>query len=62
MMSVKNQNPSLCKLYSFYEEIPEDFLDDTDVDSNCQRNIFVISQSQHWIVHVSIGSSEKSFT
>ena len=32
-MSVKKQNPSLCKLYSFYEELPEDFLDETDVDS-----------------------------
>ena len=32
-MSVKKQIPSLCKLYSFYEEIPEEFLDETDVDS-----------------------------
>ena len=31
-MSVKKQKqiPSLCKLYSFYEEIPEEFLDETD--------------------------------
>ena len=32
-MLVENQIPSLCKLYSFYEEIPEEFLDETDVDS-----------------------------
>ena len=32
-MSVKKQIPSLCKLYSFYEEIPEVFLDEIDVDS-----------------------------
>ena len=32
-MSVKKQIPSFCKLYSFYEEIPEVFLDETDVDS-----------------------------
>ena len=32
-MSVKKQIPSLCKLYSFYEEKPEEFLDETDVDS-----------------------------
>ena len=32
-MSVKKQIPSSCKLYSFYEEIPEEFLDETDVDS-----------------------------
>ena len=32
-MSVKKQIPILCKLYSFYEEIPEEFLYETDVDS-----------------------------
>ena len=31
-MSVKKQIPSLCKLYSFYEEITEEFLDETDGD------------------------------
>ena len=39
-MSVKKQFPSLCKLYSFYEEIPEEFLDETDVDSYFHHNIF----------------------
>ena len=32
-MSTKKQISSLCKLYSIYEEIPEEFLDETDVDS-----------------------------
>ena len=32
-MSVKKQIPGLCKLYSFYKEIPEEFLDETDVES-----------------------------
>ena len=32
-MSVKKQIPSLCELYSLYEELPEEFLDDTDVDN-----------------------------
>ena len=32
-MSTKKQISSLCKLYSVYEEIPEEFLDETDVDS-----------------------------
>ena len=45
-MSVKKQFPSLCKLYSFYEEIPEEFLDETDVDSYFYHNIFDFSQSQ----------------
>ena len=50
--------PSLCKLYSFYEEIPEEFLDETDVDSSFYHNIFV---SQHRIVRVNRGSNKKSF-
>ena len=60
-MSVKKQIPSLCKLYSFYEEIPEEILDETDVDSFFYHNIFDISQSQHRTVRVSRGSSKKSF-
>ena len=60
-MSVKKQFPSLCKLYSFNEEIPEEFLDETDVDSYFYHNIFDISQSQHRIVRVSRGSEIKSF-
>ena len=60
-MSVKKQIPSLCKLYSFDEEIPEEFLDQTDLDSHFYHNIFDISQSQHRIVRVSRGSNKKSF-
>ena len=48
MMSVKKQIPSLCKRSSFYEKTPEEFLDETDVDS----------QSQHGIVRVSRGSNK----
>ena len=44
-MSVKKQTPSLSKLYSFYEEKPEEFLDKTDVDSYFYHNIFDIPQS-----------------
>ena len=61
MTSVKKQIPSLCKLYSFYEETPQEFLDETDVDNYYYHNIFDISQSQHQIVRVSRGSSKKSF-
>ena len=61
-MSVKKQIPSLCKLYSFYEEIPEEFLDESDVDSYFYHNIFDISQFQRRIVRVSRGSNKKSFS
>ena len=42
-MSVKKQIHSLCKLSSFYEEIPEEYLDETDVDSYFYHNISDIS-------------------
>ena len=57
-MSVKKQIPSLCKLYSFYEETPQEFLDKIEVDSYFYLNIFDISQSQHRIVRVSRGSNK----
>ena len=61
MLSVKNQIPSRCKLYPFYEEKPEEFLDETDVDSCFHHNILDISQSHYRIVRVSRGSNKKSF-
>ena len=60
-MSSKKQISSLCKLYSIYEEIPEDFLDETDVDSYFYRNILDISQSHNRIFRVSKGSNKESF-
>ena len=60
-MSTKKQIFSLCKVCSIYEEIPEELLDETDVDSYFYHNILDISQSHHRIVRVSIGSNKKSF-
>ena len=51
----------MCKLYSFYGEMPEEFLNETDVKSYFYHNIFNISQSQHRIVRVSRRSNKKSF-
>ena len=60
-MSVKKQIPSLCKLCSFCEEIPEEFLDETDLDSYFYHNNFDISGSQHRKVRVTRRSNKKSF-
>ena len=54
------QISSLFKFYSFYEEIPEEFLDETDVDSFFYHNILNISVSRLRIVRVSRGSNKKS--
>ena len=60
-MSTKKQISSLCKLYSLYEKIPEEYLDETDVDSYSYHNILDISQSHHRLVRVSKLSIKKSF-
>ena len=60
-MSIKQQISSLCKLYSVYEEIAEEFLDETHVDGYFYHNILGISQSHHRIVRFSKGSNKKSF-
>ena len=60
-MSTKKHISSLCKLYSVYEEIPAEFLDEMDVDSYFYHNILDISQSHHRIVRISKGSNNKSF-
>ena len=44
-----------------YEEVPEEFLDETDVDSYFFHNVLDISQSHNRIVRVSKGSNKNSF-
>ena len=60
-MSVKKQIPGLLKLCSFYDELPEEFLDEINVDSCFYQNIFDFSLSQQRRVQVSRGSNKKSF-
>ena len=60
-MSTKKQISSLWKLYSIYEEMPEEFLDETDVDSYFYHNILDISQSHNRTVRVSKGPNKKPF-
>ena len=60
-MSTKKQTSSLCKLYSVYEERPDEFLDKTDIDSYFYHNISDISQFHHRIVQVSKGSNKKFY-
>ena len=57
-MSAKKQISSLCKLCSVYEEIPEEFLDETDVDCYFYHNIVDISQSHQRGVRPSKGSKK----
>ena len=60
-MSTKKQDSSFCNLFSVYEVIPEDFLDETDVNSYFYSIILEFSQSHHQIVRVSKGSDRKFF-
>ena len=60
-MSVRKQFPSLSKLYTFYGEVPESFLDESDVDSYFYHNILDIALLGNRIVRVSKGSNKKLF-
>ena len=59
-MAVKIKFPVCADIFSFYEEKPEMFLDEADVDSSSYHNILDISHSQHRIVRVIRGSNKKN--
>ena len=61
LISTKKETSSLCKLYSVYDDKPEEFLDKIDVDSYLYLNALDNSQSQNRVVRVSKGSNKKSF-
>ena len=50
-----------CANFIQYEEVPEEFVDETDVDSYFFHNTLDNSQSHNRIVRVSKGSNKKSF-
>ena len=52
-MSIKKQFPSLCNLYTIYEEVPEKILDETDVDSCFHHHILDIALIDNRFVRVS---------
>ena len=60
-MSIKEQIPSLCNLYTIHEEVSESFLDETDVDSVFHHNILDNAMIDNRNVRVSKGSNKKSF-
>ena len=45
-MPIKNQLPTLSKLYSIYEEIPEDSLDETGIDSYFNHRMLHITKKE----------------
>ena len=60
-MSVKKQNPSLSKMYTIYEEVPESLLDETDVDSYFYLNNLDIALIDNQIFRISTCSNKKIF-
>ena len=60
-MPIKNQLPTLSKLYSIYEEIPEDLLDEADIDSYFYHSILNISKKENRLVRLSKTSNKISF-
>ena len=61
-MSVKQQLPSLSLLYSIYEDVPEQTLDEADVDSYfLSQHILDIIKTDNRLVRVSKGSNKNLF-
>ena len=60
-MSIKKNISSLSKLYTIYEQVPERFLDETDVESYFYHNILDIALVDNRIVRVGQGSNKKIF-
>ena len=58
-MSIKKQSPSLSKKYTNYEEVPESFLDGTDVDIYFYHNILDIALIDIRNVRVGKSSNKK---
>ena len=54
----QKQISCLCKVFSFYEELREEFLDETDEDTFFYHNNFDILQCQLRTVRVSNGSKK----
>ena len=46
-MSVKQQLPSLSLRYSIYEDVPEQTLDEADVDSYFYHNILDVTKTDN---------------
>ena len=60
-MSIKEQIPSLGKLYAFYEEVPEKKLNETDVDSYFYRKVLDIALIDNRSARVRKSSNKKVF-
>ena len=58
-MSIKKQTPSLSNLYTIYEEVPESFPDETNVDSFFHHKILDIALINNRIFRVGKGSNQK---
>ena len=61
-MTIKNQLPTLCKLYSIQEEIPDDLLDEANIDSYFYRSSSNITKIKNRLVRLSKTSNKNSFT
>ena len=60
-MSLKNQLPALFTLYNINEEIPENFLDESDIDSYFFYSILNISTVEGRLLRLSRSSNKNLF-
>ena len=51
-MPIESQLTTLSKLYSIYEEIPEDLLDAADIDSYFYHSILNVTKKENCLVRL----------
>ena len=60
-MSIRKQSPSLSKLYTIYEEVSENCLEETDIDSYFHHNFLDIAPNDNRIFRDSKSSKKIHF-
>ena len=60
-MSVKLQIPTLSRLNTIYEDLPDSFLDESDIDSYFYHNILDVVKIQKRLIRLSKGSNKNQF-
>ena len=60
-MSVKSQISTLARLYTTYEDLPDSFQDESDIDSYFYHNILDVVKKEKRLIRLSNGCNRKQF-
>ena len=60
-MSVKSQISTLARIYTTYEDLPDSFQDESDIDSYFYHNILDVVKKEKRLIRLSNGCNKKQF-